>query len=59
MTKRVTFSRKPAVQSSSAELTSDEWVDKRLTGSEMKRLTFDIPASLHRRIKVYSTRVTF
>lgn len=49
--KRVTFGSKPAPKPTATETTADEWVHNR-TPEEMKRLTFDIPASLHRRIKV-------
>jgi hypothetical protein len=37
----------------SAKPKADAWVDKRETGEDevMKRLTIDIPASLHRTIK--------
>jgi hypothetical protein len=52
MSKRVTIGGKPTPRAATPEATADEWVNSRATGDEMKRLTFDIPASLHRRIKV-------
>ena len=51
MSKKVTFGGKPSAKS----VTPDDWVESRKTEAvkteEMKRLTFDIPDSLHRRIK--------
>lgn len=52
MTKKITFGGKPAAK----PVTPDDWVENRKTEStakveEMKRLTFDVPESLHRRIK--------
>lgn len=32
--------------------TSDNWVDDKASGEPVKRLTLDIPADLHRRIKM-------
>lgn len=52
MSKKVSFGGKPITKPS----TPDEWVENRtseslaMTGT-MKRLTFDIPDALHRRIK--------
>ena len=53
MNKKVTIGTKPTNKSTQAS--ADEWVDSRNTGSEpeqMKRLTIDIPESLHRAIKM-------
>ena len=53
MSKKVTIGTKPTNKSTQAS--ADEWVDSRNTGSEpeqMKRLTIDIPESLHRAIKM-------
>lgn len=49
MTKKVAFTAKPTANPASAE----EWVKNRETATEepMKRLTLDVPASLHRTIK--------
>jgi hypothetical protein len=51
MSKKVAFSGKPSAKPP----TPDDWVESRKTetvkAEEMKRLTFDIPESLHRRIK--------
>lgn len=54
MTKKVAFGTKPAPAAAPA-ISPDEWVESRATepaGAErIKRLTIDIPASLHVRIK--------
>jgi len=54
--KRVSFGAKPT--SKPAQAPADSWVENRTTGEAkedtvepMKRLTIDIPASLHRAIK--------
>lgn len=51
--KRVPFSSKPVPAPRPAE-TADDWVNHRSTPETepMKRLTIDLPESLHRRIKV-------
>ena len=52
MSKKVTIGAKPT--SKSAQASADEWVENRSTGNApepMKRLTIDVPASLHRAIK--------
>ncbi len=48
--KKVTFGGKPR---SAAAHTADSWVQKREVDSKesMKRLTIDVPVSLHKRIK--------
>jgi ParG len=49
MTKKVAFGPKPALA-----VTPDQWVESRTSegsGERVKRLTIDIPASLHVRIK--------
>jgi len=56
MSKKVTFAAKPTPKPSAS---ADNWVENRVTDETaesaetvvMKRLTFDIPESLHRRIK--------
>ena len=54
MTKKVAFGTKP-VPAPSPSISPDQWVESRATepaGAErIKRLTIDIPASLHIRIK--------
>ena len=51
MTKRVSITSKPTPRAT--EATADDWVNNRgAAPEEMKRLTFDVPESLHRRIKV-------
>ncbi len=49
MNKKVTFGTKPGTASPEAAK-ADEWVNHRTTET-MKRLTIDVPASLHARIK--------
>ena len=52
MSKKVTIGAKPT--SKSAQASANEWVENRSTGNApepMKRLTIDVPASLHRAIK--------
>jgi hypothetical protein len=52
MTKRVSITSKPTPRPA-ADATADDWVNNRgAAPEEMKRLTFDVPESLHRRIKV-------
>jgi hypothetical protein len=52
MSKKVTFAAKPSAK---AAASADTWVENRKTAATedeaMKRLTFDIPETLHRRIK--------
>lgn len=51
MTKKVAFGTQPATKSK--PVSADDWVQTRSTDSEaMKRLTIDIPADLHRRLKL-------
>lgn len=53
MNKKVSFSTKPT--SKAAAATPDAWVSSRAgeaSSEAMKRLTIDIPASLHRSIKM-------
>ena len=53
MNKKVTIGTKPTNKSTQAS--ADEWVENRRTGNApepMKRLTIDIPESLHRAIKM-------
>lgn len=46
MTKKVAFGPKPTLA-----VTPDQWVERRAPEERMKRLTIDIPVSLHVRIK--------
>ena len=53
MSKKVTIGVKPT--SKSTQASADEWVENRNTGNApepIKRLTIDIPESLHRVIKM-------
>jgi macrodomain Ter protein organizer (MatP/YcbG family) len=55
MNKKVTIGSKPTAKDQAANV--DDWVEHRNTEStETKRLTIDIPASLHSRIKVDCAR---
>jgi hypothetical protein len=49
MSKKVSFGTKPSAQTDSQE-SADRWVEDRTT-EPTKRLTIDVPASLHARIK--------
>jgi hypothetical protein len=53
MSKKVSFNAKPSNRPVSAE--ADKWVEQRATPAvsvePMKRLTIDVPESLHRRLK--------
>jgi predicted DNA binding CopG/RHH family protein len=48
--KKVPFGVKPTPQAPTAP-TADQWVESRTAAETNKRLTLDIPASLHTRIK--------
>jgi hypothetical protein len=51
-TKKISIGTKPTNKPALAD--ADDWVESRSTGDEpksMKRLTIDVPASLHRAIK--------
>ena len=61
MSKKVAFGAKPQ-PATPATRSADEWVQNRpaeqattVAGEPMKRLTIDVPASLHTRIKVGCT----
>jgi hypothetical protein len=47
--KKVSFRSKPA--GLPARLSPDEWINDKNVGQPMKRLTIDVPLSLHKRIK--------
>jgi hypothetical protein len=49
MSKKVAFGTKPTTKPTPA-LSADQWVERR-TVESTKRLTLDLPASLHTRIK--------
>ena len=51
MTKKVQFSPKPT-STATAPASADKWVESRASEAEpIKRLTLDLPESLHRKIK--------
>ena len=55
MSKKVSFAAKPSNRATSTD--ADKWVERRETpvtesGDPMKRLTIDVPSSLHRRLKI-------
>jgi hypothetical protein len=49
--KKITFSSTPQARPDPAP-TPDQWVDQRTAAERQKRMTFDVPESLHRRVKV-------
>lgn len=48
MTKKVSISAKPALQKTAS---SEEWIKNRADEEPTKRLTIDVPESLHRAVK--------
>lgn len=56
--KKVTIGQKPSRKAAEKKATADNWVESRGVVEEqekIKRLTIDIPESLHTRIKVKAT----
>jgi hypothetical protein len=49
--KKITFSSTPQARPEPAP-TPDQWVDQRTADARPKRMTFDVPEDLHRRVKV-------
>jgi len=49
MSKKVSFSVKPGAARADDAVKADDWVNNRMEAT--KRLTIDVPASLHARIK--------
>jgi len=49
--KKVSIGTKPSTRAAAAPASADNWVESRADEEPMKRLTIDIPASLHRAIK--------
>ncbi len=52
--KKVTFGSQPTPRPDPAP-TPDQWVDQRTTDARRTRMTFDVPESLHRRVKAECT----
>ena len=50
MSKKVSFGTRPSAARADDAAKADDWVNRRDTEA-MKRLTIDVPASLHARIK--------
>lgn len=48
MTKKVSISAKPALQKTAS---AEEWIKNRAEEEPTKRLTIDVPESLHRAVK--------
>jgi len=48
MTKKVSISAKPALQKTAG---AEEWIKNRAEEESTKRLTIDVPESLHRAVK--------
>lgn len=53
-TKKISIGTKPSTRAAAA--TADNWVESRADEEPMKRLTIDIPASLHRAIKMQTAQ---
>lgn len=54
MTKKVTFGARPPAAPKAAD--PDAWVSNTASPEKIKRLTIDIPLSLHRRVKTGCAR---
>ncbi|RQO80453.1 hypothetical protein [Acidovorax sp. FJL06] len=50
--KKISIGTKPSTRAAAAPAAADNWVENRVEEEPMKRLTIDIPASLHRAIKM-------
>ena len=50
--KKISIGTKPSTRAAAAPAAADNWVENRAEEEPMKRLTIDIPASLHRAIKM-------
>lgn len=48
--KKVTFGSQPRPKTEVAP-TPEQWVEQRTVDEKMKRMTFDVPESLHKRVK--------
>ena len=55
-TKKVSFGTTPAPKAAAQPPTAEKWVENRNAEPTMKRLTVDVPADLHSRIKVACAR---
>ena len=51
-TKKISIGIKPSARAAAKPEAADSWVENRAEEEPMKRLTIDIPASLHRAIKM-------
>jgi hypothetical protein len=49
--KKVTFGSQPQARPDPVS-TPDQWVEQRTADEKPKRMTFDVPENLHRRVKV-------
>ena len=50
--KKISIGTKPSTRTAATPATADNWVESRADEEPMKRLTIDIPESLHRAIKM-------
>lgn len=54
--KKISIGTKPSSRAAAAPAAADSWVENRAEDEPMKRLTIDIPASLHRAIKMHTAQ---
>lgn len=54
--KKISIGTKPSTRAAAAPAAADNWVENRAEEEPMKRLTIDIPASLHRAIKMQTAQ---
>lgn len=55
-TKKISIGIKPSARAAAKPEAADSWVENRAEEEPMKRLTIDIPASLHRAIKMQTAQ---
>ncbi len=54
--KKISIGTKPSTRAAAAPAAADNWVESRADEEPMKRLTIDIPTSLHRAIKMQTAQ---
>lgn len=54
--KKISIGTKPSTRAAATPATADNWVESRADEEPMKRLTIDIPATLHRAIKMQTAQ---
>ncbi|WP_089649284.1 hypothetical protein [Escherichia coli] len=55
-TKKISIGTKPSARAEATPAAADKWVENRAESEAMKRLTIDIPAALHREIKMQTAQ---